>query len=92
MLLEDKQNVSTFSKIAEKFEMSFRFSDGTHQTYRGSISEYFGEPYAEADPRLLKKLSDGKAFDLAVTGIEAIHVTDTLSRKTHSQFTKCVSR
>lgn len=32
-----------------------------------------------------------ETVDLAVTGIELIHVTDTLSRKTHSQFMKCAS-
>lgn len=91
LLLEDKQEDGGFSKIAETFDVSFRFGDGTRQTYTGSISEYFGEPYAEADLKLLKKLSDGKAFDLVVTGIEPIHVTDTLPRAAYSQFMKCVS-
>lgn len=92
ILLEDNQDSGSLSKVPETFDMTFQFADGTHQSYRGSISEYFGEPYVEARSSLLKKLSDGESFRLVVSGLGTINVKDTLSRETYRQFVKCVSR
>jgi hypothetical protein len=92
ILLEDKQETGSLSKVPEKFEMTFQFADGTHRSYQGSINEYFGEPYAQAKSNLLQRLSNGESFELVVSGIGAIRVKDTLSKKTYNKFMSCVSR
>lgn len=92
MLLEDRKDTGSLAKVPETFDLAFQFADGTHRSYRGSISEYFGEPYVEAQPSPLEKLSDGKGFKIAVSGLGAIPIKDTLSRKTYKQFLNCVSR
>lgn len=92
ILLEDKTESGDLAKVPETFEMSFQFADGTRQAYQGTISEYFGEPYAEAGPDLLKKLSAGGSWDLAVTGLDVIHVKDTLSPETFKQFGACAAQ
>lgn len=91
ILLEDKQEEGDLSKLPEKFEMSFQFSDGTRQVYEGAINEYFGLPYAEAQLNLLEKFSGGNQFDLSVTGLALKHVKDTLSKRTYKQFLSCIS-
>lgn len=92
ILLQDRQDSGSLSKVPETFEVTFQFADGTRQSYRGSISEYFGEPYAEAKLGLVKRLSDGKGFKLTVSGIGGIPVKDTLSEKTYGKFVACMSR
>lgn len=92
ILLEDRQDSGRLAKVPETFEITFQFGDGGHQSYQGSISEYYGEPYAEARAALVKKLSDGGAFKLVVSGLGAVDVKDTLSSKTYSQFVNCLSR
>ncbi len=92
ILLEDRKDSGSLSKVPETFDMTFQFADGTHQSYRGSISEYFGEPYAEARLSLVKRLSDGEGFTLAVSGLGTIPVKDALSRKTYEKFVNCLSK
>lgn len=92
ILLEDRKGSGSLSKVPETFDLTFQFADGTHQSYRGAISEYFGEPYVEAKLSLLKKLAGGESFKLEVSGLGAVPVKDSLSRKMYDQFVKCVSR